>query len=75
MIFTSEGVQCLTGKRNWTGPNRIHHPKPNGSRSIWVLGQKGSPVKYVTFEGVQHGLRNARNIKRALDSELYIQKS
>ena len=28
------------------------------------------PVAYVTFEGEQHGFRQAANIRRALDSEL-----
>jgi hypothetical protein len=28
------------------------------------------PVAYVTFEGEQHGFRQAPNIRRALDSEL-----
>ena len=28
-------------------------------------------MKYVTFEGEQHGFRQAANIKRALDGELY----
>ena len=32
---------------------------------------KGLPVAYVVFEGEQHGFRQAKNIKRALDGELY----
>ncbi|ETX04100.1 MAG: peptidase [Candidatus Entotheonella gemina] len=36
-----------------------------------ALRDKGLPVAYVPFEGEQHGLRRAENIKRALDGELY----
>ena len=33
-------------------------------------GPRGVPVAYVTFEGEQHGFRQAANIRRALDGEL-----
>jgi len=36
-----------------------------------ALRAKGLPVAYITFEGEQHGFRQAANIKRALDGELY----
>lgn len=36
-----------------------------------ALKAKGLPVAYVPFEGEQHGFRQAKNIKRALDGELY----
>lgn len=36
-----------------------------------ALANKGLPVAYVPFEGEQHGFRQAGNIKRALDLELY----
>ena len=36
-----------------------------------ALREKGLPVAYVPFEGEQHGFRRAKNIKRALDAELY----
>lgn len=36
-----------------------------------ALKEKGIPVAYLVFEGEQHGFRNAENIKKALDSELY----
>ena len=36
-----------------------------------ALRAKGIPVAYVPFEGEQHGFRQAKNIKRALDAELY----
>lgn len=32
---------------------------------------KGLPVAYVPFEGEQHGFRQAKNIARAFDAELY----
>ncbi len=32
---------------------------------------KGLPVAYLPFAGEQHGFRQAANIKRALDAELY----
>lgn len=38
---------------------------------VEVLRNKGLPVSYVAFEGEQHGFRNAQNIKRSLDAELY----
>ena len=33
--------------------------------------RKGLPVAYLAFEGEQHGFRQAKNIKRALDGEMY----
>jgi len=36
-----------------------------------ALRTKGVPVAYVPFEGEQHGFRQAKNIKRSLDGELY----
>lgn len=36
-----------------------------------ALKAKGLPVAYVAFEGEQHGFRQAKNIKRALEGELY----
>lgn len=45
---------------------------PNQSEMmVEALRQKKLPVAYVTFEGEQHGFRQAANIKRALDGELY----
>ncbi|MCM3902155.1 MAG: S9 family peptidase [Pyrinomonadaceae bacterium] len=38
---------------------------------VAALRTKGIPVAYVPFEGEQHGFRQAKNIKRALDAELY----
>lgn len=36
-----------------------------------ALREKGVPVAYLAFEGEQHGFRQAKNIKRTLDGELY----
>ena len=36
-----------------------------------ALRVKGIPFSYVPFEGEQHGFRQAKNIKRALEAELY----
>jgi len=44
---------------------------PNQSEMIVeALRTKGVPVAYLPFEGEQHGLRRAENIRRALDAEL-----
>lgn len=45
---------------------------PNQAQTMAkVLADKGIPVAYVPFEGEQHGFRQAHNIKRCLDLELY----
>ena len=45
---------------------------PEQSRKMFEAARaKGLPVAYVAFEGEQHGFRQAANIKRALDGELY----
>ncbi len=36
-----------------------------------ALRRKGVPVAYLAFEGEQHGFRQAPNIQRALEAELY----
>jgi len=38
---------------------------------VSALRKKGVPVAYLPFEGEQHGFRQAENIKRCLDAELY----
>ncbi len=38
---------------------------------VEALRKKGLPVAYLPFEGEQHGFRIAKNIKRALEGELY----
>jgi dipeptidyl aminopeptidase/acylaminoacyl peptidase len=44
---------------------------PNQAEMIVdALRAKAVPVAYVTFEGEQHGFRQAANIRRALDAEL-----
>jgi dipeptidyl aminopeptidase/acylaminoacyl peptidase len=46
-------------------------PPSQAEMMVEALRAKGLPVSYVPFEGEQHGLRRAENIKRALDAELY----
>jgi dipeptidyl aminopeptidase/acylaminoacyl peptidase len=46
-------------------------PPNQAEMMVNALRSKRLPVAYVTFEGEQHGFRQAANIKRALDSELY----
>jgi dipeptidyl aminopeptidase/acylaminoacyl peptidase len=46
-------------------------PPNQAEAMVNALVAKGIPVAYVTFPEEQHGFRQAPNIKRALDSELY----
>jgi dipeptidyl aminopeptidase/acylaminoacyl peptidase len=45
---------------------------PNqAERMVEALRRKGLPVAFLPFEGEGHGFRQAENIRRALDAELY----
>lgn len=46
-------------------------PPNQAEMMVQALRAKGIPVAYIAFEGEQHGFRHAKNIKRALDGELY----
>jgi dipeptidyl aminopeptidase/acylaminoacyl peptidase len=46
-------------------------PPSQAETMVDALRIKGLPVAYVAFPGEQHGFRQAQNIKRALDGELY----
>jgi dipeptidyl aminopeptidase/acylaminoacyl peptidase len=46
-------------------------PPNQAELMVEALREKKIPVAYVAFEGEQHGFRQAKNIKRALDAELY----
>ena len=46
-------------------------PPNQAEMMVEALRSKGIPVGYIAFEGEQHGFRQAQNIKRALDGELY----
>ncbi len=46
-------------------------PPNQAETMVAALREKGIPVAYIPFEGEQHGFRQAKNIKRALDGELY----
>ncbi len=45
-------------------------PPAQAEAMVAALEAKGLPVAYVTFEGEQHGFRQAANIRRALEAEL-----
>ena len=46
-------------------------PPNQAELMVNALREKGLPVAYLTFEGEQHGFRQAPNIRRALEAELY----
>jgi dipeptidyl aminopeptidase/acylaminoacyl peptidase len=46
-------------------------PPSQAEVMVEALRRKGLPVAYLAFEGEQHGFRQAKNIKRALEGELY----
>jgi dipeptidyl aminopeptidase/acylaminoacyl peptidase len=46
-------------------------PPNQAETMVEALRAKGIPVAYLPFVGEQHGFRQAQNIKRALDGELY----
>jgi dipeptidyl aminopeptidase/acylaminoacyl peptidase len=46
-------------------------PPNQAEMMVNALRAKGLPVAYIAFEGEQHGFRQAANMKRALDGELY----
>lgn len=46
-------------------------PPNQAETMVEAIRVKGMPVAYVAFPGEQHGFRQAENIKRALDGELY----
>jgi dipeptidyl aminopeptidase/acylaminoacyl peptidase len=45
-------------------------PPNQAEMIVGALRRRGVPVAYVTFEGEQHGFRQAANIRRSLDGEL-----
>lgn len=46
-------------------------PPAQAEAMVSALDRKGLPVAYLAFEGEQHGFRQAQNIRRALEAELY----
>jgi dipeptidyl aminopeptidase/acylaminoacyl peptidase len=46
-------------------------PPDQTEKMVAAIRAKGLPVGYLLFAGEQHGFRQAENIKRALDAELY----
>lgn len=46
-------------------------PPDQAEKMYDAVRAKGLPVAYIAFEGEQHGFRQAPNIKRAIEAELY----
>ncbi len=46
-------------------------PPSQAETMVAALRDKGLPVAYIAFAGEQHGFRQAKNMKRAMDGELY----
>ena len=46
-------------------------PPKQSELIVDALKRKGLPVAYVAFEGEQHGFRQAKNIQRSLEGEMY----
>jgi dipeptidyl aminopeptidase/acylaminoacyl peptidase len=46
-------------------------PPDQTEKMVEALRRKGIPVGYMLFSGEQHGFRQASNVQRALDAELY----
>jgi dipeptidyl aminopeptidase/acylaminoacyl peptidase len=46
-------------------------PPAQSEMIVDAVKAKGLPVAYLTFEGEQHGFRQASSIRRALEAELY----
>ena len=46
-------------------------PPNQAEAMVAALREKGIPVAYLAFDGEQHGFRRAKNIKRALEAELF----
>ena len=46
-------------------------PPDQAETMVAALRAKGLPVAYVPFPGEQHGFRQAANIRRSLEAELY----
>ena len=46
-------------------------PPNQAEMMVSALQQKGLPVAYVAYPGAQHGFRQAENIQRTLEGELY----
>lgn len=46
-------------------------PPNQAEMMVEALRKKKIPVAYISFEGEQHGFRQAKNIKRSIEAELY----
>ncbi|MCB9418278.1 MAG: S9 family peptidase [Ardenticatenaceae bacterium] len=46
-------------------------PPNQAEKMVEALRAKGLPVAYLSFPGEQHGFRQAENVKRAMEAEVY----
>ena len=53
------------------GPEDKVVPPDQAETFVEACRRKGLPYAYVPFEGEQHGFRQAKNIRRAMEGELY----
>lgn len=53
------------------GEDDVVVPPSQAEAMIEALRRRGNPVGYFLFTGEQHGFRQAANIRRCLDAELY----
>ena len=74
-FFDCGGVRLLVGVPTPGQPvhrgSTIYFGVSNIRAVHAALKAKGVPVAYIEFEGEQHGVRDARNIVRALEAEAW----
>ncbi|MEE4298983.1 MAG: S9 family peptidase [Pseudomonadales bacterium] len=68
-VNRADGLSCPVLFLQGTEDRIVPPSQPEAM--IEVLDRKGIPWAYLTFEGEQHGFRQAPNIRRALEAELY----
>ncbi len=68
-IHHTEGLSCPIILFQGTEDRVV--PPPQSEMMLEALKEKGLPVAYLSFEGEGHGFRNSKNVKRALEAELY----
>jgi dipeptidyl aminopeptidase/acylaminoacyl peptidase len=68
-IHHTDGLSCPVAI--FQGLEDAVVPPEQAELMVAALKRKGVPYAYVTFEGEQHGFRQAPNIIRALEGELW----
>lgn len=68
-IYHVEGLNCPV--IFFQGQDDPIVPPNQAEMMVDALVKKGVPVAYILFEGEGHGFRQAKNIKRSLEAELY----